>query len=178
MNLQLTDQIIRHILNNVGVNYNNNNNITNSIISKHFILPKYLKLQEENSIIEIPIYGTELLVSSSNDKIQLLLCNISQDIPEYLFLVRLNGCPPYAAHLLYSEFSEEKCSSEPLIAYYFESSLWTECTTYMQATFLAGMEQLKDINIPWKPIVDSSDSYKIFVEFFEFCENKYQNINS
>lgn len=172
MNYDLTEQIIRHIFKNIGIQNSANENQINSLIREEFLTHKSLELEEDGNVNKYPIYGCEITIPNGSEKISIVLSDISNEIPEYLLLVRLNNAPPYAVHLAYADKLGQREISNPLIAYYFVSSKWAECNTYLQATFLAGMEQLKDIHIPWMPIKSIDESYFILLEFLEFVDEK------
>ena len=50
--------------------------------------------------------------------------------------------------------STEGYSPDAMIACTLNGTNWMECNIYLQATFLAGMEQIKDSNLEWTKSVD------------------------
>jgi hypothetical protein len=65
-------------------------------------------------------------------------------------------------------------NSEALIACSLDGKAWMECQTYLQATFLAGMEQVRDVGMNWSKCLDYKVHYESLLTFIKFHHTLYE----
>lgn len=173
MNKQLRETIVKHVFANFAlipsdfVNFSK----TKSLRSKEYLLTERIPFAlEDGSEEEKNVWGCQLSVETQEIKILLADCSLEKEIHEYALLVHLKDNPFYGVYLVCSD----QVDNEPLIGCSMDGTSWMECTTYLQATFLAGMEQVKDIGFTW----DKCDYYKeelqALREFIQFHHTVYE----
>lgn len=164
MNKTLTTQIVKHIMDNLGMT----NHTSNSILDSKFMFQEYLALEGDS----IPIYGAEIKIGVSD---YLRIVGVEFEA-EYYLLSKLDNCPLYGCQLSMIEMEtlldHENMSGN--IYFALEKNNWIECSIAIQATFLAGMENTQDIvGESWQPINKKSakelkDSLESLIKYFDF----------
>lgn len=169
MNKELTNQIIRHVYNCLGVKLPNKNNKNYSILQDKFLLNRKVSFEDGD---KKSVWGVNIKVEDEAS-LQILMADLSENsLPEFAMICRLTDSPAYGTYLSYQEYmseEEESCLDRPFIAISVNEGSWSECNTYMQASFLCGMEKLKEISVPFSKIEDESmvDSLIKFIEFYQ-----------
>ena len=175
MNKKLTEEIVYHIFANLGILPSDHTNITSmqSIIDKKFLLAEKIKLETEDKVISNNIYGCQISISDNKD-FKILLADCSQDSHnlEYGVLIQLKDSPAFGLYL--SFHLSEVIDREALIAVNIVESSWVPCNTYLQATFLAGMEQIKDLGFGWIKCSNYNKLYHQLLSFIKFHHNFYR----
>jgi hypothetical protein len=164
MNQKLTEEIAYHVLSNLGVLPSDfvNFDKTKSVMDKQFLLPEKITFQTaEGNIIHNNVYGCQITITPAKD-FKLLLADLTQEknVPEYCLFIQLKDSPAFAVYLIFNRLVEDPPDSEALIGVSADKKFWMPCTVYLQATFLAGIEQLRDLGYGWS----KCDSYKIQYE--------------
>lgn len=174
MNKILTAEIIKHIFSGLAIIESSfvNMNKTKSLMSKDFLLKETLSFEEDNMIISNNIWGCQLLIDKK--EIKMLLGNCSQDknYPEYCLLVQLKDSPSYALYFI------EEDPLQSLIACSVDGNKWMQCSTYLQATFLAGMENVKDIALSWDRCTNYNSQYQSLQSFIKYYNLVYEVENA
>lgn len=175
MNSKLTEQIAYHVLANLGIFPSDfvNKEMTRSIVDKQFTLSEKISLEiEGGEIIRHNIYGCQVAVADSKE-LKILVANCTEDksLPEYCMLVQLKDAPAFAVYLIFTQLSNESLDSEALIAVSTDQKNWMPCSTYLQATFLAGMEQIRDLGFGWTKCNNYQDQYQQLLSFIKFHHN-------
>jgi hypothetical protein len=75
--------------------------------------------------------------------------------------------------MVYSKKAEEKVDPEVMIAVSTDKDNWMPCSIYLQATFLAGMEQIRDLGFGWTKAANYSEQHKQLLSFIKFHQNIY-----
>jgi len=176
MNLALTEQIVRHVLANLGAIPSNHVNLekSQSLTSKDFLLADKLVFQDpDGKVVKSNVYGCQLLVDKSEIIMLLANCSPEQEYPEFVFLMQLVGTPAYCLHMVYSDHlpKEQQVDNEVMMAVNLNEKGWMECGTYLQATFLAGMEQMRDIGLSWHKCSEYKDQFALLQSFLKFYSN-------
>jgi len=129
MSLSLTKEIIIHVYKNLGLIQQSEFN-TDSLISNKYFLNDYIKYEEDNVIKESPIYGC--IVKTLDKDMIIVYC-------DHYLIVKIKNSVTYGLSLdkIYFTINEKD---------------WLECQVYFQATFLAGMEQIKQIGLNNLPL--------------------------
>lgn len=171
MNYQLMEDIIRHIFANLAIIPSTFVKIdsTKSLMSKEFILNDVLSFENESGIIKNKIWGCQISTEQKELKILLGDCSQDKEIKEYCLIVQLKDAPAYGIYLVCT-----KENSEPLIAFSLNNKEWMECQTYLQATFLAGMEQIRDVGLSWNKCTNYKEQYKLMMSFIDFHNSIYE----
>lgn len=172
MNYILTEHIIRHILSQFGINPNKSIDMkkTKSLLDKEFLLSDKLSFQgEDDKTFQNNIWGCQL--SSGQHDVKVLLGDCSQDKEtfEYCLIIQLKDAPTYGLYLVYDEVSE------PLIAVSANEVGWLPCSTFLQATFLAGMEQIKEAFLTWGKCIDYKSSHDLMLLLIKYHNMMYES---
>jgi len=109
-----------------------------SLQDKSFLLYDKLSFETDEKQFNNNIYGCQFLISENPLKI--ILGDCSADSHEYCLIVNLKDSPVYGLYIDYD-------NNLSFIKYKFQDLEWLDCSTYLQATFLAAMEQIKDTNL-------------------------------
>jgi|HubBroStandDraft_5_1064220.scaffolds.fasta_scaffold106428_2 hypothetical protein len=181
MNQKLTEEISYHILANLGVLPAPfvNQEQTKAVISKQFLLPEKITLEIEGSDpLRKNVYGCQIPVANSQDfKLLLADCTQEKNVPEYGVVVQLKGAPAFGIYFIFNQIIEEEIDPEAMIAVNTDKKHWIPCTTYLQGTFLAGMEQLRDLGFGWVKCVAYQELYAQLLTFIKF-HNNYFEVNN
>lgn len=177
MNRKLTEQISLHILAHLGVLQTSfvNKEATQSIMTKTFVLPEKIAFVDDNKETRKNIYGCQVSIADAKE-LRLLLadCTQEKDFPEFALLVQLKEAPAFGVYVV---LTNDQIDSEALIAVSPDKQNWMPCSTYLQATFLAGMEQIRDIGFGWTKAVDYTEQYQQLLSFIKFHHSYYQEDN-
>jgi len=161
MESDLTNQIALHIFNNIGVI----SPMKVSVQNKKFLLNQTIDLEDDKIL---KLWGAEVDLGGS--KLRMLLTELTDSDPdkEFVLIVKLENCPSYGCYISLNE-------NEPRdgkIYFSVEEDNWAETNTFLQATFLGGMEQLKDVLSNWNKVSiedDLVESMKSLIKvIFEF----------
>lgn len=177
MNRILMENIVKHILSNFVVISSSfvDLNKTKSLMNKEFCLTETLSFIHDNEqVTKNKIWGCQ--ISAEQQELKILLGDCSQDknIPEYCLIVQLKGAPAYGLYLVNNHLLKESIDSEPIIACTLNGQEWMECQTYLQATFLAGMEQIRDTGLAWNKCTDYKEQYNLMLSFIKFHNQIYE----
>lgn len=165
MNLFLRECIVKHILANFAIIPSDFVFLdkSKSLQSKEFLLPKTISFTDSNgSSLENRLWGCQASIDKQEVKILLADCSMDKEISEIAILVHLKGQPMYGLYYVNDE------EAEALIAGSINGKEWLECNTYLQATFLAGMEKLKEFGLPWQKLTDYNDLVSHISFFIDF----------
>lgn len=159
MNPKLTKEIVKHIYNKLGIGSDLNKFY--SILDNKFLLKdKICLIGEDDNTIENNIWASQL--TYDDKKIRILVANCGIEEIEYCIVVSLEGIPSYGCYLSFDE--------EDSIICYSLSDKWSNASIYLQANFLAGMEQLKEVVGEWEVCKDVIDLKKNILSFIEYCD--------
>lgn len=167
MNPTLSTAIIQHIFSQLGVVSSSLVDMkkTKSILDKEFLLPEKLSFQEEG-VVKKDIWGCQL--SSGQYEVKILIGDCSQDsIQEYCAVIQLKDTPAYGLYLVHDPISM------PLIAVAISDAGWMSCTTFLQATFLAGMEQVKETCLTWGKCSDYKPLHGLMLSLIKYHDQMY-----
>lgn len=175
MNINLTESIINHVLCNLKVissDFINDN--SKSIINRDYLLEDKLSLElEDGAIVNNKIWGCQFLIENKTLKVLVCDASIDESIKEYCVMIHLDGSPIYGLYLIL-----DQNDPQPMIACSVNGKEWIKCSTYLEATFLAGMEQIKNHLILPQKCNSYKYEYTSIVSFIEFhtitFEDKYE----
>lgn len=172
MNTDLREVIVRHILSSFAVIPSSFVNLdkTRTLKHKDFLLQETISFtDEQGSLIKNKIWGCQFTIEGKEMRILLGDCSQDNSLPEYALLVSMKESPSYGVYLI-----DEPQSRDSLIGCSLDNKNWMECQTYLQATFLAGMEQMKDVNVQYTKCTDYKDQYRSLLSFIKFHNLIYE----
>lgn len=173
MNQVLMENVVQHIYANLGlvaVSFIDSQQ-TQSLIDKEYKLnDKKLTFHgEHHEEIQRPVYGCQVTLGDKTFRIMVGDCSQDKNVPEYCVVVQLTGLPAYGMYMVCDPHSE----SEALIAVTMNNKDWMPCSTFLQATLLAAMEQLRDIGLGWGKCTNYHQHYDVLVSMIKFHTNYY-----
>ena len=180
MNKELLEQIVKHIFANLLVIESPyvNKDLSKSLMTKEYLLNDHLSFdcndEDKDIVKQNNIWGCQISTDNSEFKILLGDCSIDKYVSEYCLLVQLKDSPAYGVYITYTDsvFTEDFIT-EPLIACTLNSTDWLECNTYLQATFLAGMEQIKELGLSWNKCSNYKDQLNMMKSFIKYHASYY-----
>lgn len=167
------EQIIKHVMANLAIipAVFINQEKTKSLTSKEFLLREKLVFEGDNGATNNNVWGCQISAEQQEIKILVGDCSQNKDILEFCVLVQLKDAPAYGLYLM---LAGDWVSQEPMIAVSINNKDWMECSTYLQATFLAGMEQIKDLGLGWSKCTNYIDQYELMLTFIKFHNIFYE----
>ena len=172
MNKSLTEQIAMHILNGLGLSTQLNQEKFNSLNSKEYLLSEKLTFLNEDSEDKKNIWGIQSFIENENIKILAADCTGDDESLDYAVVVHLKNNPTYGIYLNINK--DKSIESNSLISVSLDGKNWAFCNPYLQGTFLAAMENVKDIRLNWKRAQDYKDEYDSLVTFIKHYDNLFQ----
>ena len=176
MNPKLTEQIAYHVLANLGVLSSTfvNQDVTRSVIDKQFLLSEKLTFEtEEGDTTYKNVYGCQIQVGGKDLKLLLADCGQDKTFPELCLLTQLKDAPAFGLFLVYNLSDVQPFDPEAMIAVNVDAKHWIPCSIYLQATYLAGMEQLRDLGFGWTKCTGYQVQYAQLLSFIKFHNNFY-----
>lgn len=169
MNNALTEQIIKHLFTNLGI-INKSQNVKSLIVKEYLLQDKLVFEFDDNTIINSNIWGCEINIKEKK-KLKILISDLSLDasFAEYCVIFHLDDCPTYGIVLM-----ESPNQSFTSIACTINGTEWHECNLYLQATFLAGMEKLRDHSFFYKKIDNYQLEYCHLLSFIKYYTSYYE----
>lgn len=167
MNQILMEQITRHILANLGVlpSVFIDHEKSRSLIDKEFLLNQKIVFKNENEeLIKNSVYGCQVAIEQKVFTILVGDCSQDNNIPEFCVVVQFTGNPGYGLYMV----CDPELDSESLIAVTMDEKNWMPCSTFLQATFLAAMEQLKDLGLNWGKCNNYQNQYDMLLSMVKF----------
>jgi hypothetical protein len=178
MNEKLTEHIAYHVLANLGVLPSTFTNIdeTKRVNDKQFMLAEKISFEtEEGQLLHKNIFGCQVLVADKKEfKMLLADCTQEKDVPEFALIAQLKDAPAFCVYLVFNQLVEDPPEAEAMIAVNPDKKHWIPCTTYLQATFLAGMEQLRDLAFGWSKCKDYKELHTQLLSFIKFHDNYFE----
>lgn len=174
MNPVLRNEIVKHIFTNFGIISSDyvNNDKTQSLISQEYLLPEKLTFEDDNgTVYNNKVWGCQLSVGSQEIKVLLADCLQEKDVPEFCLLIQLKDAPAYGVYLNINEY---QINTSCMIAYLIDSKSWLECSTFLQATFLSGMEQIRETGFAWSKIKNYQSQYQSLISFIQYYSSIYE----
>lgn len=177
MNRQLLRSIIEHIFASFGVIPSDfvNHDKSQSLKDKRWRLSSNIDFEStpELSKPSGQVWGCQ--ISTEGQEIKILLANLTQEeeFPEYALLVHLKDAPCYGLYLI----DASEVDPELMLACSVNGKEWIECNTHLQASFLTGMEQIKESGLSWKKCSSYDSEYEKLLSFIEYHHLVYGEVN-
>jgi hypothetical protein len=176
----LLEHIVKHVFSNLVVIPSNfvNTKTSESLTNKKYLLNEKLSFEtEDGRFIENKIWGCQFMADQQELNILLGDCSQDPNIPEFALVVQLKNAPIYGLYLVYNNLIDDKIDSEALIAYSLNEKDWLICSTYLQATFLSGMEQIRELGLPWQKITNYKTQYDMLLSFINYHNSYFEEQN-
>lgn len=162
MSNRLSEEIIKHVLSCFGVVSNDVDKTGLSLNSKDYQLKETILFDTDEGLVKNKVWGTQFIVEQKMFKVILADTSIDK-CREYCLLVHLEGLPYYSLYL-----SADEELSQALIAFSMDGSSWNACSTFLQATFLAAMEQIREGLFLQILCEDYKKEYQSLLDFLKF----------
>ena len=99
---------------------------------------------------------------------------LDKEFPEFAMIVSPKDAPMYGLYLMYNTLSSEASDSHPMLAVSPDAGKgWLQCNVGLQATFLAAMEQARDLHAIWEKCTDHKIEYAALISFIKFHAGIY-----
>jgi hypothetical protein len=163
MSEELTTAIVAHILCNLGILELRQV----SILSKEFLTDLHLQFQDEELDRQTNIWACETTINNSKLKIMCSYCDIdNKQETEAIVIIKLDNCPTYGCYYTCTEMG-----AWSMLAFTIKDNVWIQTTTYIMATFLAGMETMRDLTVAYKKCKETNDLFKDLKNFIKYYES-------
>lgn len=176
MNYDLMTEIIQHVFANLGIIQSQFVKLDNtkSLISKDLLLKEKLIFENDDGTVKNNIWGCQISAEEQEIKILVGDCSSDEDIKSYCLIVKLKDAPAYGLCLEYVYSGDDLKKDCPMIAVSVNDKDWMECTTFLQSTFLAGMEQIRDLGLSWSKCLNYDEQYKLMLSFIKYYNTFYE----
>ena len=175
MNFPLMEQIIRHVFANLAVVPSDQVDMSFSspLRSEQYLLPEKLTFGGLAGAPDVTnsVWGCQITLDKKTMRIILGDCTQDSRVPEFCLVTQLEGAPAYGLYLVYNDLVGG-CLPDPLIAVSTNKN-WMVCETYLQATFLAGMEQIRDLGMGWSKCSSYKDQFELLNSFIKYHDVFY-----
>lgn len=167
MNITLKTEIIKHIFANLAVIPSDYVNLdkTRSIMNNDFKLKESLSF--EDSDVKNNVWGCKMLSDKQEIKILIANCTIDSN-KEYSLIFQLKDTPIYGLYYL------ESAPNKSVIACSLDGEKWMQCSTFLQSTFLAGMENIKNMGLSYSKCTDYDSQFKSMNSFIKYFNLVYE----
>jgi hypothetical protein len=142
-----------------------------SICNNNFLSNQTINFEDEDLVAKI--YGVQSLIQSQ--KFKIAAANVyGSDSPDglFAFAVQMQDCPTYGCSGFYTDYKKPyDIIEESYLAYQIPNSdNWLMSTPFLQGTFLAGMEQLKEMNISFNKMDNNDELFDVLKKFVIHCQ--------
>lgn len=172
MNKVLLEEIVRHVFSNFAVIPSHYVNLdkSKSLARQEYLLQDKLSFELDNQVIRRNIWGCQISADPQEFKVLLGDCSQEKGVLEFAMIAQLKGAPFYGLYLALGELIQP----EPMLACSLNGKDWMECNTYLQATFLAGMEQVRDLGLSWNKCANYTEQHEALLSFIRYHAMVYE----
>jgi hypothetical protein len=171
MNKALLKEIVAHIYAHFAIIPSDFVNLdkTQSLMAPYYLLNDKISFEVEGNSYQGKIWGCQMSIGQKEIKVLLGDCTLDKEFPEFVMIVQPKDAPTYGLYLMYNEMSSQPGDSQPMIAVSPDGGKgWMQCNTHLQATFLAAMEQARELRMPWEKCDEHRSLYQAMVSFLKF----------
>jgi hypothetical protein len=174
MNQALLKEIVSHVMAHFGVIPSAfvDHKRTNSLMDPSYLVSEKIVFEEEGQQYQGKIWGCQLSVSQTEVKVLLGECTTDPEFPEFALVLQSKDAPAYGLYLCYNEVSNHPEDSEPDLSVSLNGKDWMDCNTFLQATFLAATEQVRELLLPWKKCVEYKEMHAALLSFMNYHAGK------
>jgi hypothetical protein len=175
MNKILLKEIVAHIYANFALIPSDfvNLNQTASLMGPDYILQEKITFEEEKISYSGTLSGCQMSLSLNELKVLAADCTTDKEFPEYAMIVQPKDAPTYGLYLIQNDSSEPEYHQPMLAVSINQGKDWMQLNTGLQATFLAAMEQARDLHMIWKKIENYKPQYQALISFLKFHADTY-----
>lgn len=171
MNLALVKEIVSHIYAHFAIIPSDfvNMDKTDSLINPFYLLKEQVVFESEGTSYHGKVWGCQMSIGQQEIKVLLGDCTLDKEYPEFVMIVQPKDAPVYGLYLCHNEMSSQPGDSQPMIAVSPDKGKgWLQCNAHLQATFLAAMEQARELRMPWEKCTDYKPLYQCMINFLKF----------
>ena len=171
MNKVLLEHIVKHVFANLMVIPSTHVNVvkSQSFIHKDYLLPDHIPFEVDDSdqVQKNRVWGCQ--ISTDQQEVKMLLGDCTEDpnFPEYALIVHLKDNPAYGLYIV-NNAKDKSVELDAMLAVTIDGKAWLECSTFLQATFLAGMEQIREIGLGWSKCSNYKSDLDMLLSFVNF----------
>lgn len=176
MNHALLKEIVSHVMAHFRVIPSSlvDRQRTDSLLAPIYLLPEKIVFEEGGEQYLGKTWGCQITLSFLDVKVMLGECTTNPQFPEFALVVQPKDNPIYGLYLCFNEISPHPQDSEPdLCVSVNKGTDWMECSTYLQGTFLAATEQLRETTFPWVKCTDYQPLYRALLSFMSFHDARF-----
>lgn len=157
----LTQEIVNHIFSKLGVGHSNLHRAYNSILNDNFMLDqKICLIDEEEKEVNNSMWSCKITVEEKDFRLLIADCSTLNE-QEYALIVSLDDSPAYGVYFSITDPSANYIAC-------LLNGFWVTATVYMQASFLTGMEQIRELSSPWVRNEKTDDLYEKLIQFVSY----------
>jgi hypothetical protein len=162
MNEPLKKEIINHIFNKFGLLTSGeapaSTRKKDELFSNKFLSEHKISFEVEGKEYSNNVWSGETDIDGS--RVQFIIGDLTEDVPEYSLLLQLDAFPPYAARI--------SLDPEDTGSLYFKiDERWIEASTLFQAKILVAVESLMDLYVTWDKNSNIESIHKDLIEFLK-----------
>jgi|SRR5208283_2800769 hypothetical protein len=172
MNKTLLKEIISHVLANFVVIPSDfiDPKLTGSLLDRAYILPEKFCFEADDITYENEVWGCQL--SALQNEVKVLATKVIAPCEtEFVMVVQSKDAPVYGLNLCYNAEAGAEVNDFTL-AVSLDGKDWMECATFLQATFLAAMEQVKDLGSMWQKCSEYKSLYDSLISFVKYHDSQ------
>jgi len=173
MNKHLTEAILKHVYKNFGII---KGSVSKSILDNQYLISNVLKLDKNDEVIHKNMWSCKFKIEDAELKILTGDISLEPEISEYFLFIKFDENSIYGCYLNWETADPNKHfinDSEPMIAFNISEKNWVECSTYLQSTFLSGLEQMKDLNLSPIKNKEYEPLFDYMISFMDFYNDYY-----
>lgn len=153
MNNLLKKTIIHHIFNRFDL-------FTSKSISENLLLDQKLMFETDEKQYVNDIWSGETTID--NSRVQFIVAELTEEIPEYALLLQLDSFPPYALRISLDNDDSGSISFKA-------DGVWIEASSLIQARILVAVESLiEEIHTTWIKNNNVLTIHKELINFLKF----------
>lgn len=171
MNRRLTEAMVEHIYESFGImpsEFISAN--SHPLINAAYLLPDKLRFEVDGELVQHSVWGCQVNISGKEFKV--LLGDCSDETHAFAMVVCGKDLPSWGLYLRFDDNAKEAmigCSVAN-----DKNNAWLEASTFLQASFLAGMEQLRDSGMPWVMLSQHKEEFQRLLSFIKFHTATYE----
>jgi hypothetical protein len=166
MNNELTNAIVKHLFTGLGIY----GEVPVSLRHQLFLTDQQIAFDDEKGEAKMaPVWAGETKIE--NKKFSFIYTSlVMKDFPTEDFLVvKLDDNPGYGCYAA-ADLEASDILEDGFIAVQLKSQSWIPANIYLQATFLAGMEQLKDLASRYEKSSKMEEMFGLLKDFITYRE--------
>jgi len=172
MSTKLTNAIVEHIFDELGITAKQAVPIT----SNEFLTEHTISYTGDNGSDVAKVWACEATINNAKIVMAHTAFRMGDNDKDYALVVDIQDCPLYGCYLSMYDYDSHPYK-DGLITFSLrpkkksEENAWIETTNYLQATFLAGMENLRDLMVSYSKPKDTNDIFKVLLSFVKHCDD-------